>query len=155
MNFQNHHSTGAHVPHWTKTKACGAATCCHWASSVFTLLATVAIVRRLQTLDSGLGPLAWLRYQLAHTSHDGAPWPSLSCHEGVHVGVSAILLRFMRPQHINPADAVQVHRDVQSQASIGIHWGTFCLTDEPMDEPPMLLMEEVGVGGGCAARWST
>lgn len=53
---------------------------------------------------------------------------------------------FMRPQHTNPADAVQVHRDVQSQASIGIHWGTFCLTDEPMDEPPILLREEVCAG---------
>lgn len=57
---------------------------------------------------------------------------------------------FMRPQHINPAEAVQVHRDVQSQASIGIHWGTFCLTDEPMDEPPILLREEVCGGASVA-----
>jgi L-ascorbate metabolism protein UlaG (beta-lactamase superfamily) len=48
---------------------------------------------------------------------------------------------FMAPQHIDPAEAVQVHLDVRSRNSFGMHWGTFILTDEPIDEPPRLLRE--------------
>jgi N-acyl-phosphatidylethanolamine-hydrolysing phospholipase D len=46
---------------------------------------------------------------------------------------------FMKAVHVNPEDAVRIHRDVQSRASIGMHWGTFILTDEPVDEPPHRL----------------
>jgi N-acyl-phosphatidylethanolamine-hydrolysing phospholipase D len=48
---------------------------------------------------------------------------------------------FMRPVHINPDEAVQIHIDVRSKLSVACHWGTFCLTDEPMDEPPKLLAQ--------------
>jgi N-acyl-phosphatidylethanolamine-hydrolysing phospholipase D len=34
---------------------------------------------------------------------------------------------------------VQIHRDLRAEHSIGIHWGTFQLTDEPLDEPPQAL----------------
>ena len=46
-------------------------------------------------------------------------------------------------QHIDPAEAVQVHLDVQSRRSVGMHCCTFCLTDEAMDEPPALLRQHV------------
>jgi N-acyl-phosphatidylethanolamine-hydrolysing phospholipase D len=36
----------------------------------------------------------------------------------------------MKPVHINPEEAVKIHQDVKSQRSIGIHWGTFAMTDE-------------------------
>jgi hypothetical protein len=36
----------------------------------------------------------------------------------------------MIPFHINPEEAVQIHLDVKSKKSIGIHWATFVLTDE-------------------------
>jgi N-acyl-phosphatidylethanolamine-hydrolysing phospholipase D len=49
----------------------------------------------------------------------------------------------MHPVHLNPADAVQVHEDVQSRLSIACHWGTFRLADEPLDEPPALLAQEL------------
>jgi L-ascorbate metabolism protein UlaG (beta-lactamase superfamily) len=42
---------------------------------------------------------------------------------------------FMKAQHINPDEAVQIHKDVRSSKSMGIHWGTFELTDEPLDQP--------------------
>ena len=46
---------------------------------------------------------------------------------------------FMGPHHISPEEAVQVHLDVRSKKSIAIHWGTFILSDEPLDEPPKRL----------------
>ena len=46
---------------------------------------------------------------------------------------------FMRTMHLNPPEAVRVHRDLGSRQSIGMHWGTFRLTDEPLGEPPLYL----------------
>lgn len=42
---------------------------------------------------------------------------------------------FMRPQHIDPIEAVAAHRDLGAARSIGMHWGTFDMADEGMDEP--------------------
>jgi N-acyl-phosphatidylethanolamine-hydrolysing phospholipase D len=46
---------------------------------------------------------------------------------------------FMGAMHMNPEEAVQAHLDLGSKLSVGMHWGTFALTDEPMDEPPQRL----------------
>jgi N-acyl-phosphatidylethanolamine-hydrolysing phospholipase D len=52
---------------------------------------------------------------------------------------------FMRPVHMDPEEAVQAFRDIQRSrppiagrpaVMVGMHWGTFRLTDEPLDEPP-------------------
>ena len=41
--------------------------------------------------------------------------------------------------HVNPEEAVMIHKDIQSKRSLGIHWGTFKLTHEPFLEPPQKL----------------
>ena len=46
---------------------------------------------------------------------------------------------FMHEQHCNPAEAVQIHHDVGARKSVAMHWGTFQLTDEGRDEPPLAL----------------
>lgn len=48
---------------------------------------------------------------------------------------------FMRRQHMNPDDAVAAFRDLGARLLCAMHWGTFKLTDEPLDEPPRLLEE--------------
>ena len=42
---------------------------------------------------------------------------------------------FMSAQHMNPTDAVQAFADLEAQQAIGIHWGTFQLTNEAIDAP--------------------
>ena len=42
---------------------------------------------------------------------------------------------FMKPIHLNPREAVRAHLDLASQQSLGIHFGTFQLTYEGMDQP--------------------
>lgn len=55
---------------------------------------------------------------------------------------------FMAPVHVAPEEAVKIHQDIGAIQSVAMHWGTFVLTDEPMDEPPRrlrLALERQGI----------
>ncbi|WPB75800.1 MBL fold metallo-hydrolase [Archangium violaceum] len=51
---------------------------------------------------------------------------------------------FMEKQHMNPEQAVQAYEDLGARRFLAMHWGTFKLTDEPLDEPPQRLDSEWG-----------
>jgi L-ascorbate metabolism protein UlaG (beta-lactamase superfamily) len=48
---------------------------------------------------------------------------------------------FMQSIHMNPAEAVQAHVDLQATTSVAMHFGTFQLTPEGIDEPVRALAE--------------
>ena len=58
---------------------------------------------------------------------------------------------FMQPVHMSPEEAVSAYLQIRRAGSsadncifIPSHWGTFRLTDEPLDEPPRLLRKAWG-----------
>lgn len=46
---------------------------------------------------------------------------------------------FMKPVHMDPPEALQAFRDLRARQMIPMHWGTFDLTDEPIDEAAEVL----------------
>ena len=58
---------------------------------------------------------------------------------------------FMHPQHMNPEEAAKAHVILGATKSVGIHWGTFQLTDEAREAPPAAL-EACDVPGITAAE---
>jgi len=62
---------------------------------------------------------------------------------------------FMAPQHVNPEEAINIHRDIGATKSIGMHWGTFQLTAEPIMEPAERLEGAVQSGLLRAKEFST
>ena len=67
---------------------------------------------------------------------------------------------FMESVHMNPEDAIDAYRALTSAGParppcLAMHWGTFRLTDEPVEEPPArfaLRWREAGLPD--AANWT-
>ncbi len=51
---------------------------------------------------------------------------------------------FMHPQHMAPEETARAFHELGARELVPIHWATFRLTDEPMDEPPKLLYAAMG-----------
>lgn len=69
---------------------------------------------------------------------------------------------FMRYQHMDPHEAHRAFLELGARYLLPMHWGTFDLTDEPLDLPPRVLAavaEEAGTTGrivplAIGERWS-
>lgn len=48
----------------------------------------------------------------------------------------------MKPNHTTPEEALRLLGDVEAERLVPIHWGTFDLADEPLEEPPVRLAHE-------------
>lgn len=60
---------------------------------------------------------------------------------------------FMAAQHTDPEEAIQIMLDVEARAGVGMHWGTFKLTDEPWDEPRARLEAGLAARGISPTRF--
>ena len=49
--------------------------------------------------------------------------------------------------HANPFDSVNIFKDTQCRRAMGIHWGTWVLTEEDVMEPPRVLKKALARGG--------
>ena len=54
---------------------------------------------------------------------------------------------FMSDQHMNPTEAVQAFRDCGAELALAHHHGTFQLTDEAIDAPPLALAQAITAEG--------
>jgi L-ascorbate metabolism protein UlaG (beta-lactamase superfamily) len=86
-------------------------------------------------IDTGAGRLLF-----AGDSGTGSHWRAI----GERLGPPDVALLpigaceprwLMAPVHMNPEEAVRAHLDMKSKHSIGMHFGTFQLTDEAIDAP--------------------
>ena len=59
---------------------------------------------------------------------------------------------FMAYQHMDPAQAYQAFLDLRARAMLAMHWGTFDLTDEPLDWPPQELARVISERAGVDER---
>jgi L-ascorbate metabolism protein UlaG (beta-lactamase superfamily) len=48
---------------------------------------------------------------------------------------------FMRQHHVDPEEAVRAHIELKARCSLGMHFGTFQLTDEAIDAPVLALRQ--------------
>jgi L-ascorbate metabolism protein UlaG (beta-lactamase superfamily) len=62
---------------------------------------------------------------------------------------------FMRDQHMNPAESVQAFIDCGAELAFGHHYGTFQLTDEPIDAPLIALAEALKAAGIAPEQFRT
>jgi L-ascorbate metabolism protein UlaG (beta-lactamase superfamily) len=62
---------------------------------------------------------------------------------------------FMKDIHMNPAEAVQAHLDLGARQSIAMHFGTFQLTPEGIDEPVRELAKALRERGVPAEQFRT
>lgn len=53
----------------------------------------------------------------------------------------------MQVMHMNPDDAIKAHKDLGAKKSMGIHFGTFRLTSEGIEDPVTALKDGLTKAG--------
>ena len=61
----------------------------------------------------------------------------------------------METNHLNPEEAVAAFEALRPERAIGVHWGTFQLTFEPIGDPPRRLAAALSARGIDPARFVT
>ena len=90
------------------------------------------------------GRRVWFAGDTAYHPEFGAIGERLGPFDLVMIPIGAYDPRwFMRVVHVDPEEAIRIYGEVTAPHAahpapvmLAIHWGTFRLTDEPMDEPP-------------------
>ena len=85
-----------------------------------------------RALAAGLARVEGPAWRLAYVGHAGSFRPPRW---------------FMRDMHMNPAEAAQALLDCGAEVALGHHYGTFQLTDEPIDAPVRALAEALQTAG--------
>lgn len=98
-------------------------------------------------------------YHIADTGfHDGALFTKMREKHGAFrlaiIPIGAYAPRwFMKDNHIDPEEAVKILQLCGAEQALAHHWGTFQLTDEPIDEPPKLLAAALQKSGIAESRF--
>ncbi|ORX69081.1 Metallo-hydrolase/oxidoreductase [Linderina pennispora] len=90
-------------------------------------------------------------YSASNNNPTGAKNPAFEQIGKVYgpIDLAAIAIGIYSPPEIldslnmQPEQSVKVHEEIRSRRSIGVHWGTLAVTEEPVDEPPQRLAAEV------------
>jgi L-ascorbate metabolism protein UlaG (beta-lactamase superfamily) len=109
----------------------------HWSSRWFTdrnraLWSAFTIVTPGGNIfyagDTGWGDGSWVREAAAHR------------YRLAILPIGAYEPRdFMRDHHINPEESVRIYEALAPTMALGVHWGTFQLTFEPIEDPRQRL----------------
>jgi L-ascorbate metabolism protein UlaG (beta-lactamase superfamily) len=95
--------------------------------------------------DTGFGDGSWATEAARHGRYRLAILP-----------VGAYLPReVMSGNHMDPDEAVEVFRRLGARSALGVHWGTFQLTFEAIDDPPRRLAAALAKRGIAADRFVT
>ena len=117
----------------------------HWSAR--------ALHDRYRTLWGSWGVLApgmtfWFSGDLGYSRDIADARASIGDVDVAAISIGAYEPRWlMRSSHLDPQEAVAAMEDLAAKAAIAVHWGTFDLTDEPLDEPPDLLRAALDARG--------
>lgn len=95
--------------------------------------------------DTGWGDGSWQRLAARHGPFRLAILPIGAYHPREIFGRS----------HVDPGQAVELFRMLGAGRALGVHWGTFQLTDEGADAPPIELAERLQAAGVVPGRFVT
>jgi L-ascorbate metabolism protein UlaG (beta-lactamase superfamily) len=96
----------------------------------------------------------WFSGDLGYSADTAAIGQRFGGFDAAAIAIGAYEPRwFMKGQHCNPDEAVQIMHEVGAREAFAIHWGTFELTDESLDQPPRDLAAALAARGVAAERF--